>query len=119
MGGEEVPRAVSSLTADDVQGSVYRSSRVAHPPLRFACPTLGEGYKYRLHVVQHVEQLCRVVIVESDDREWAGTAAKDECVGGVERGEGMPGECRALGGDGGILGTRNILPWWGRRVEGG
>jgi len=118
--GEDVSRAVRGLTADDVYRTVYRSSHVAHPSLRFAYPALGEGDKDGLHVVQQVEQLGRVVVVEKGDpREWAGAAAKDECIGSIERGESMPGERRTMGGDGGILGTRDILPWRDRRVKGG
>jgi hypothetical protein len=68
----------------------------------------------------NVEQLSGVIVVEQDDAgKRARAAADDETKVGVECREGMPGEGSSLGGNGGALRARDILPWWGGGTEGG
>jgi hypothetical protein len=70
---------------------------VAHPSLWLGCPTPGEGKESWCSGVLHVEETSRVVIVEKDDGgERTRAPTEDEGEGGVERGESMPGEARAL-----------------------
>jgi hypothetical protein len=65
---------------------------------------VGEGEKSWCGVVMNVEKLSGVIVVKQDDAgKRARTAAEDEAKGGVECGEGMPGEGSSLGGNGGIL----------------
>ena len=98
VGGEGSARAISSLTANDVDLPTCRGSGVAHPALGFACPIVWEGEKRWCGVIGHIQQLSRVRIVEEDNAgSWARVAAKDEASGGVERGKGVPCEGGALG----------------------
>jgi hypothetical protein len=68
----------------------------------------------------YVEQLSGVAIVEQDDtgkRTRAATENEEE--GGVECGEGMPGNAVSLGWHGDVLRARNILPRRSRGIEWG
>lgn len=68
----------------------------------------------------YVEQLSGVVIVEQDNTgKGTRVATENEEEGGVECGEGVPGEGASLGRNGGVLRTGNILPWRSRGIEWG
>jgi hypothetical protein len=93
---------------------------MTHPPLGFTCPVVGKREKSWCGVVVYVEQLSRVAIVELDDAgKGTRVATENEEERGVECGEGMPGKGASLGGNGGVLSTRDILPWRSRGIERG
>ena len=80
---------------------------------------VGEGKKRGRGAVSYVEEFSRVIAVEKDDAGlWACVAPEDEAEGRVERGEGVPGKGRALGGDRYVLRTGDVLPWWVGGIEG-
>lgn len=92
---------------------------MTHPPLGFTCPVVGKGEKSRCSEVEYVEQLSGVANVKNDDvGKRTRVATENETEGGVECGEGMPGNCVSLG-CGSVLRTRDILPWWSSGIEWG
>ena len=91
---------------------------MTHPPLGLTCPVVRKCEKSWCSAVEYIEQLNGVVIVEQNDAgKRTRVATENEEERGIECGEGMPCNSVSLGRNGGVLRTRDILPWWSGGIE--